>query len=182
MIKEQLEHKELLNLKLAKSFPNNPYLLILSPNQIPVHPSVYTNPSFYTSEFYGKILERLDESVENDAHKIKEILGLPIVTEKEDIKYWTKIADSERKSIDFGCIGSNIAIQPDSNIERILECESDFPNMTKERAMTFSMSQDKLSVPTWYQHTPTESGISVFMYLRNFAILFNNLGVQELNK
>jgi len=51
-----------------------------------------------------------------------------------------------------------------------------------DRAVVFSLEEDRLSIPSWYTHTPAENGMDVYLCLRNFAIMFNNLGIDEINR
>ena len=89
----------------------------------------------------------------------------------------------EKQEIELSRLGSsNIALCPGTYIERIITSENELPSLNKERAMQFSRKKECLDVPSWYTHTPGSNGFDVFLYMRNFAILFNNLGLDELKR
>jgi hypothetical protein len=161
--------------------PTSRFMPILSPRYFPIHPTVYDSSFAYTPEFVNKILLALDNSVVEDVKAINQALGIEVKYEPIKIKDFYIIANPTIRSVDITYVGSNIAVQPGAHIEHIIENDWDLPpRMIGERALLFSKETDRLVIPSWYTHTPEENGTSVYLYLRNFAILFNNLGIEEL--
>ena len=87
----------------------------------------------------------------------------------------------QRKSVDLQWAGNGIGIGgPDSTRRSIGELATLPELMDRERVMMYSRSEEILDVPTWYSHTPGTAGINVYMHFRNFAIQFNNKGIDRL--
>lgn len=170
---EQLTYDELLN-------PKSKYMSILGPRYIPIHPAVYNSEFAYTRDFAEKVLSSLDDSVLYDIQIINKTLGIKIECEKPDMRFFNVVANPLKRSIDVEYGSSNIAAEPESNIEIMLTKNDLSGYMIEKRAKIFSMTDDELKIPTWYIHNIDDNNIGIYLFYRNFAILFNNLGIDEL--
>jgi hypothetical protein len=167
-----LSHEELLNL------PDG----IAHPGQIPVHPDVYRNPNAYKPDFFEIVFARVHESIARDQETIRKVLNKRIELKFLPRENFWGGANPEGQSVDFGYAGSNIALETRSDCKRITDNYGAMPSMPPGRLMEFSLRKGEgiLAVPVWYTHTPWENGLDVFLHFRNFAIQFNNAGVELL--
>jgi len=44
------------------------------------------------------------------------------------------------------------------------------------------MAEERIRCHAWYIHNFLDNGLPLIHYFRNFAIMFNNLGLKELEK
>ena len=156
---------------------------VLGPGSIPVHPLVYRSDFAYSSEFLAHVLSNVPQGIGRDLDAIERILGRK-PSHTMDQLLDTRIVgrnNPNRKSIDVvGGVSSNIAIEPGSHIETIRRDLSGLPYLSAGRAALFSLNPERTEIACWYTHTPFTNGFGVFLQLRNFAILFNNLGIDRL--
>jgi hypothetical protein len=173
MYPEQLTYDELLN-------PNGICMKILSPRYIPIYPKVYESTFAYTPDFAKKILNSIDESVSLDIDNINKTLGTKIIYEKPDMKSLIIETYPDIRSIDVQYGNSGIAAEPGSFTEILLTKYDTWPQMNIQRAKIFSMTNDKLKIPSWFIHNIDDHGIGIYLFYRSFAILSNNLGIEQI--
>jgi len=173
MYPEQLTYDELLN-------PSAISMKILSPRYIPIHPSVYNSTFAYTLDFAKKILDSIDESVSLDIDNINKTLGTKIIYIKPDMESLIIKAHPDIRSIDVQYGNSGIAAEPGSNIEIMLTKYDAWPQKNIQRAKAFSMTKNELKIPSWYIHNIDDHGMEIYLFYRNFAMLFTNLGIEQI--
>lgn len=171
------------------------YVKILSPNEIPVHPKVYESEFAYTQKFADEVKSSVPDSMKKDISEIERILGLKFgfdVTDcglknEDGIILYENIdvaADSKRKCVEVSYFSSNIAINNEVGFGRFLQYDaSDFAFPTGlEKLKKFSLPcsfSEGIKVPAWYVHNHLDHGNPLMLYFRNFAIMFNNLGIKR---
>jgi hypothetical protein len=182
-----LTHEELIN-------PRAKYAeKVLWPWQIPIHPKVYDSKLAYTLEFVEQVRAKVPESIRRDVLTIERMLNttLNLSVEdtaikrtnsqfRDDLEYtqiWSRV-EPTKKTVGLEIGGTNIDIDP-VNVPRCLIPESHHPmSKDKLRAYAFETEPD-LKIHTWYIHNIMDHGIMGELYLRNFAIVFNNLGLDR---
>ncbi len=169
-----LTYKELIE-------PTNRGEAVIGPGRIPVHPLVYHADLTYTADFVALVYSKLAESIAQDLKAIEDRLHWTPGTVETILgeKHISAYIKSNKQSIDAGFVGSNIALEPKSQCEKILTEPYQFPPFSEERLREFSLTPNRIAIPSWYTHTPGENGFSIYLQLRNFAILVNNLGIQR---
>jgi hypothetical protein len=115
-----------------------------------------------------------------DIRSIHKTLGTKIECEKPDMRFFNVVANPVNRSVDVSYGSSNIAVEPGSNIEIMLTKNDLSAYIIEKRAKIFSMTDDELKIPAWYVHNIDDNSIGAYLFYRNFAILFNNLGIEEL--
>lgn len=164
---------------------------ILGPNQIPIAPQVYFSDFAYTQAFVNEVAGEAQSSVARDIAMIEQILkkkfnvtvtydGIEDGINNLDLAFVDHVADEEKKKIDVVHSSSNIAL--DGRLEkpnRELQLTSSYP-MSAERLKQFSVTKEGLTIPVWYVHNHLDNGLPLELYFRNFAIMFNNLGIKKL--
>lgn len=190
MIALALQYTELVE-------PKRRYDKILRPDEIPIHPSVYTSPFAFTPDFLREVRRQMPQALRDDISEIERILGekSEIVVTEESIAYRReetrfdqiehKVNPVERK-LSVGVYASTIGILPhlprprvlEINTGRTLGIQSAHP-LSQEKALEYAFDSDGdyLKLYTWYTHNLHDQGEPLFHYLRTFAILFNNLGL-----
>ena len=184
---EPLAYRELIT-------PNRRYgPRVLQPREIPIHPLVYENAACFTQEFLDRIRGRIVESMREDDMTIREALGTDIglIIGDSSISHASRevpynrmqlTVDPEKKEIgaELGATSTYIL----RHLPReLLVCESDLHPMSLERLREYSFDSSDpnyLIMHTWYQHNIEDQGWGVFHFLRNFAILFNNVGLESI--
>ncbi len=169
---------------------------ILMPHEIPVHPLVYTSQFAYTPEFAEEVRKSVPVSIDQDIIEIERIFGNKSRIVIQDGKIfdrdaeWKKIsldeinvlADQERRSVDVSYCSSNIALEdrrPDQ--KRKLRLDANHPlSLDRLRQYSSNPRGELIEIPTWYVHNYSDNGFVLELYFRNFAIMFNNLGIQRL--
>ncbi|GEM_PF-3338667 len=185
-----LIHSELLD-------PKSRYEKILAPNRIPVHPQVFDSEFAYTQGFIDEVLHCVPDSIQDDIISIDKLFpsktGLIFsergVTTKGGTEYFFTdfyhMAREER-AIDVSWGSSNIALDPNKDGKRggqRLEMSLIEPHPTPIAKLSeYSLARDSLRIPRWYIHNVGDSAFPVFLYFRNFAIVFNNHGLQTIGK
>jgi len=170
---------------------------ILMPSEIPCHHLVYTSQFAYTPEFAEEVRRRVPASIDQDVLEIERIFGkkFRIVIQNGKIfdenADWRKIsldginviAEPERRSIDVLYCGSNIALE-DRRLEqrRILRLDTNHPlSLDRLREYASNPKEEELIIPRWHVHNIYDNGFILELYFRNFAIMFNNAGIERLN-
>lgn len=179
-----LEYRELVDSEGA--------IKILPSNYIPVHPHIYFSDFAYTGEFLTEVRKSLPDSLKNDVAAIEEILktdlGITItdeiITDKYDQLKFVDVASYvgfSGNSIEVEFVSSNIALDKRKGQEKKLSVYSPHP-MPIDRLKEYAISPDNtdLDIRTWYTHNYSDNGLPLELYFRNFAIMFNNLGLKKL--
>lgn len=163
----------------------------LTPIEIPIHPLVYDSPDCYTQEFLDRIRGRLVDSVREDDIIIREVLGVDTKLDigDESIRFGCReipyssvryIFDPEKREIGAYIATTSASIRRHAETKLFLSPFNPHP-MSLERLKEYaydSSDPEKPKVHTWGIHNINEQGIGAVLLLRNFAILFNNLGLE----
>lgn len=183
---------------------------ILGPHMIPVHPLVYESSHVYTPEFGQRVWESVPESIRQDIAAIESIVKgkVPVEVTDEAVRLtWfgdrldgvTLPGDVERfedfvvaatpsvKRMEvrqrFSADGLNIWIMASDNRYLYTMPIVEHP-MSKEKARQYEIDdpekyQDE-GLIVWHAHNNGNAELPLELIFRNFAIMFNNLGLQEL--
>lgn len=179
------------------------FVPILEPNEIPVHPDVYKSPLVYTNEFVLEVAETVPDSIRKDVATMQ-ALGINLnveVTEGEGLVSTYRnghISFTAFKdfiiSIVSGETGlpevqveyvpgnaTNIALIREGYCKRVFYPDPEYPMPEKKLKAYGHVSGDyDTTLPTWYIHNLSFAGLGGLLYLRNFAIMFNNIGLKKL--
>jgi len=170
---------------------------ILLPAEIPLHSDVFRSDFAYSPEFADQVAKAIPTELTRDISDIERILGrkLNLKITPEGIAYdsphsmlyefemFHHRADPERKTIDVGCGAANIAMDARED-RRIVHDVSEFTKhpMGTERLSQYALSQEdgKAQNVFWYIHNISDGILPLQLYFRDFAIVFNNLGLERL--
>lgn len=172
------------------------YVQILGPNEIPVHPSVYASPLVYTPQFVKTVVAAVPDSIKRDIETIDRVIhsNYNFEIDEEGLNEgsshkilftdFTATCNPQRRQVEVEYVSSNIAGgSPPGGYKPYRFSPRPHPiPMDKLIAYGFDPDDDESTIYTWYTHNILSFGNRVFMYFRNFAIMFNNLGLQELAK
>lgn len=152
---------------------------VLRPDRIPIHPVVYDSEFAYTPEFVEEVKKRVPDSLREDISSIEGMLGKSLDMEVEDTYMRKPDCFPDRldyKDINFTVDTGRVIVNKSST--SIALFPENLPTVTldyDERFRDYTFGQ---GVHTWYIHNYGDQGIMVGLYLRNFAIVFNNLGLR----
>lgn len=164
---------------------------ILLPGEIPLHPAVFNSDLVYTLEFVKQVYYAIPESVEKDVFEIEKALGT-----KTGIKVTEGISIADaldglafnmldhrpnplRKCVDIIYGQANIAMDVEDKAVRHLFDQHPMGRL-KQESYAFSNDGGRLEHLVWYVHNIHDGRLPMDLYFRNFAILFNNLGLEQL--
>jgi len=175
---------------------------ILYSHEIPISPDVFNSDFAYTTDFIERVKNAVLSSMVEDISEIERILQISLLVEidGEKIMHGSRTLDISQintyphkkgNSVNVGFASSNIAMdntEPDNFYPFIgkIILEPEYAEIDRhpmgERLFKFSMKgRYGLRVaPVWYAHNLDTARLPLNLYFRNFAILFNNLGVQQL--
>lgn len=180
--REPLTYAELVNINTGR---------ILFPENIPVHPLVYQSDFAYSTDFVASVKAAIPASIKEDVDAIETALGiqlgisiedgLPVQGQDKMERYALTVKpDSTRRFVEVSYGAStNIAVDTRPGYLRRLEPLASHP-MSREKLQTYSLEQERIIIPSWYIHNLSDNGFKVALYLRNFAIVFNNLGLSKI--
>ena len=123
----------------------------LNPKYIPINLQVYNSTFAYKENFLEKVVISLEKEIQNDLSVVEKFLNEKIYFCKKNLNDFFYFSKQDTQTISFHYFGSQVFIQQ-------------FLNET----------------PSWNSFRAEENGLSVLFYLRNFAISFNNLGIDYL--
>ena len=123
----------------------------LNPKYIPINPQVYNSNFAYKNKFLEKVVLSLEKEIEEDLSVVENFIHEKIYFCKKNVNDFFYFSKPDTQTINFQYWGSQIFIQ------QILG-----------------------EIPSWNSFRAEENGLSVLFYLRNFAISFNNLGIDYL--
>lgn len=170
----------------------------LLPFDIPLHPLVYDSEFAYTEEFLDEVCTSLPESMRRDISEIEQVLGksLNIVVEDKELISEDKTLEvdlfmrrciSEGRIVSLTYSSTTIYIEP--NEKRTLNKSQlkDHP-MGLEKLEHYSSPSDEEDlydeghplIVFWCDHNMDTAPEPARLYMRNFAIMFNNLGLERL--
>lgn len=175
---------------------------VLNPDKIPIHPAVYESPSVYTHQFTTMVAMAVPGSIRRDIEAMKRVLNTDFNLEVDEESIYIKGVDSDLKNLfksfdldtypdkhrlDLMYGSSNIAVVPPERgrIPFTFRPFSFNPHpIPLEKLIAYGYDPDdgRKDLISWYAHNLPRFHIPIRMYFRNFAIMFNNLGLQEINK
>jgi hypothetical protein len=150
-------------------------------------------------EFAREVMSALPESIERDVTSIEKMLGTDIkikVTgtalhsdseyafafDLGDVNFY---ANPERKSIDLDYGSANIAMYADMSeaiLRHIYPIQNHPMNQARIQEYAFSHEHGSIQNIMWYTHNIQDAAMPLRLIFRNFAIIFNNLGLQKLQE
>ncbi|MDP2946615.1 MAG: hypothetical protein Q8N88_00735 [Nanoarchaeota archaeon] len=184
-----LQYSELISPSRSKG--------ILLPAEIPLYPDVFKSNFAYTSDFVDQVAIAVQRELPRDISEIERILKreLHIVVSPEGIAYdipgsrvyefdmFRHSANPDRKTVDVGCGSANIAMdaREDRLIVHAVHEISRHP-MSKDRLREYAFPHPGGEVQNifWYIHNMSDGILPMQLYFRDFAIVFNNLGLERL--
>lgn len=123
----------------------------LNPRYVPINSQIYNSTFAYKENFLEKVVLSLEKEIEEDLSVVEKFLNEKIYFCKKNIEDFFYFSKAEIQTVSFQYFGSQIFIQQIINEN-----------------------------PSWNSFRAEENGLSVLFYLRNFAISFNNLGIDYL--
>lgn len=172
--------------------PNRLAGKIIEPHEIPVHPTVYQAASVYTPEFAEQVTQSLFDSIRKDVATIERIMRTnlrlevtdeAIVQDGDELLFedFTVRANPKAKFVEVCRVSSNIALDTRVGYQTKFRPSATHPmSIDKLRAYGFNPEQPDIRLPTWYIHNLSLAGFGGFLIYRNFAIMFNNLGLRKV--
>ena len=195
-----LEYGELVDLDRMRKYGLSP---ILDPHEIPVHPVVFKSPSVYTPEFANRVWLSVPDSIRADIAAIEEGVGPPVPVRISDLGVYeitqrlgrpiqqlfldfAIAADPEKKSIwveplrsadaiNLGLSGSHHRLSDDRVFNR-----ASIPQAKLASYVLPETDESEGGIITWYAHNIGMAELPLLLIMRNFAIQFNNLGLQQV--
>ena len=176
---------------------------VLLPDKIPIAPDVYNNPACFTEEFVAKVRGRIVPSMMEDALVIGETFGEPtgfmitkdFIITPDNPGYQLKFSEIEHDvfpahlggGVSVDLTAASASIYRDNRDRELYICswrpETENHPMSLERLREYAFDSSNPNEPrvrVWHTHNLGGMGNGMDHYLRNFAILFNNLGLAEL--
>ena len=166
---------------------------ILMPDEIPIHPYVFNSDFVYTPKFIEEVRKNLPESIEQDISEIERILGIDLglkvtptgICEKEHeyecgFRLFRSGVYPDREYLTLGIGATSIAMEKkQGNLRRSMK----LPKSQRRHPMNLDKlkqysSNDRIAI--WHTHNIHDGNMPWQLYLRNFAIVFNNLGLERL--
>lgn len=177
----------------------------IEPKEIPVHPLVYDCPAVYTHDFVDRVRTTIPNSIKDDIEAIRGKIGdeiwdrlvgdkpLPLVqnsTPDRDIMFLGRFSFevNPQRQVWINAPGEavNLALDRTRPDIRIIFLPFDYPT-PKRKLKRYTVNPEKYpndydnkGIIGWYAHNFSMASLSTKLYLRNFAIQFNNLGLQEV--
>lgn len=166
---------------------------ILMPNEIPVHPLVYNSDFAYTAEFIDKVEKSVVDSLKQDILTIDNTLGtrLRIAADNGKIRDLMNrselilssieiFVNSEQRFVEVSYTSSNIALDTREGFKRRLNIYTPL-SLSPDKLKEYSLHSEETEIASWHIHNLNMGGFALAMYFRNFAIMFNNLGLRRLD-
>ncbi len=180
----------------------NSSLVILEPNAIPVHPDIFLSPLVYTKEFAAEVAMSVPSSIRQDVAEIERKLGVHLgmevteegvahvnrITQANEIIYFKDFAvtvspgETGFVEVDYNKgDATSIALVRKGYCQRVFSPDNSHP-MPEEKfkAYGYPPGDYDIKLPTWYIHNLRFVGLGGLLYFRNFAIMFNNLGLKKV--
>lgn len=180
---ELLLHEELLA-------PKRQFDRILSVKEIPLLPRLFEDRRVYTTTYVDTIVAQMPSVIQQDIVAITRVIGSapPFTVDAKGLvgasggRYnfdtFTHVVDPKAKTIDVWCFSTNIGMHRRQPHLRPFELDHPLPG-TKQGRFLYQ-TQDTPKFAGWYSHNTFGMGFEIMVYMRNFAIAFNNVGVKTL--
>jgi hypothetical protein len=153
--------------------------IILMPNNIPLHLEVYNSDFAFTEGFVGEVTAKIPDSINDDIDTMNKI-NIPIVLNKDrfNLKDFKIDVSTEKRFVELARGGSNIAMDCRKGYRCFFDETDVF--LDSKKVNEYSLGKGIRFIPRWYIHNLGDCGVNGELWFRNFAILFNNLGMEEL--
>lgn len=166
---------------------------LLTPGHIPVHPLVYDANFPYQLDFLRRVNDSIPGLIEQDLEAIAAILG-----EKSPVELRGRRVGSGKKAIDLDDVkfyaygparryfslhrgGSSMALGDHDGVKtEPLPYWGHPMDIEKFEAYKIPTNDSLPTVHVWHTTNMNDYGFYWKLYLRNYAIGFNNLALQEL--
>ncbi len=185
---QPLTHSELLSERTYR--PG-----ILLPGEIPLHAAVFNSDFAYTPEFVEEVRKEVPKSIEEDVSEIEKKLGqdlglkvtetgIYIVNQNYECRFkdFSHRTDPEGKLVNVGIGHMSIAMDHKGGMKAVVGLDSFRHHpMDTDKLKQYSFEEkgnDRVAV--WRAHNIHDQVKSWQIYLRNFAIMFNNLGLRKM--
>lgn len=179
-----LTHEELIS--LTRSNP------LLMPGEIPVHPSVYGADFAYKLDFLRRVHGAVPRTLEEDLRVIEQKLKVNAHVEVDNRRIGKGdsavnldavgffLSAGRYFSLQFGNL--SIALGDKEGYESPMVTHTGLHPMSRERFEAYRVETgDSLPVAhAWSTNNTHDKGFYWKLYLRNFAIAFNNMALQEV--
>jgi hypothetical protein len=168
---------------------------ILPPKEIPLHPTVYGFEPAFKLGFLERVRQATPEAVIQDLEAIKGVLGfsLGIELSGNELREGQNEIDLDRVriipslrrnffSVNYG--STNMSLGDMEGFEpRRLQPASDHP-LSQEKLKAYAIDPDDplLTAYRWDTNNLFDHGVALTSYMRNFAILFNNMALDEIER
>lgn len=195
-----LEYGELVDLDRSRKYGLSP---ILDPREIPVHPKVFGSPNVYTQEFAQQVWISVPDSVKRDIAVIEGKTGVPVPVEVTNVSISETQGDPTFREVErFGefFVQANpkersVWVEPEFTATAInlgldkehfyktgvhLLKKGPIPIEKQRLYLTPPAKNTERGIITWYSHNVGMARLPLLLILRNYAIQFNNLGLQRL--
>jgi len=185
-----LTHEELIA-------PTRRFKRILLPDEIPLHPFIFKSDLVYSREFLDEVRRALPVSVSEDVTQIEKMLGkspeiqvtetgvankLPHALEYAFSDFSFHAKNNRQVDVAYGSANIGMDAQENRRIFREVEDLENHP-MSLEKLKNYGIQDDdKIKNIFWYVHNVHGYGMPAELIFRNFAILFNNLGLARLQE
>jgi hypothetical protein len=192
-----LEYGDLVNPEFAQ-YGVSP---ILDASRVPIHPLVFESPQFFTVDFARRVLASVPNSIRRDVAEIEAKCGpkVPVkivergvtlvrdetLVDEEDITLFSDVRIIKESATDIGLAyyASGFAIDLWADSTRPVFGDPDNLLMSRVKAQYYEVDADKYNYDgmlKWDAHHRGYARLPLQLILRSFAIMFNNLGLEEL--
>lgn len=166
---------------------------ILRPSEIPVHPAILEKDFIYSQDFLKEVVKATPEMVTADIKtiesKLNVKLGLKLIDKGIEDKsnrlaflpFDSIIVQPKSCWIEMSYSGDpNICIGPEVG-ENFFYEDCPYP-IPQDKAEIYAISKEnkEIELQGWQTHNITYQGFPFEIFSRNFAIVFNNLGLDRL--
>ena len=176
---------------------------ILEANFIPIHPQVYKSRFAYSKKFIYEVRKKVPEALKYDLSVIDPILkkydvkltmtdkSIMHMHEFDEVEFYNDDMFSiEDNRFRIGTAVTHMTLMKDRPKELYLgKIDNNNSHPMLEEGLSdelakynFSDEEGVLRVYTWGSHDLPCRGLPFLLYSRNFAIVFNNLGIDRLEK
>lgn len=200
----KLKHSDLITttgewFEFRKRYRTFAHPELLRPMDMPVHPKVAKSDLPYKRDFVEEVRDAVPKLVIEDLKAIRDRLGtsLQFQVKPEGIferNYREPIGDGFKyEEVNFIGNGRGTIVEKyatsiwftfptdEQDNDRFTErYEGQFPESIARAYRMESEGAETKRFYTWQQHNPDDMGFAFALYLRNFAISFNNLGLDKL--
>jgi hypothetical protein len=175
--------------------PNRTHDVLLDPREIPLHPLVY-NSELYKPSFVTRVHQAVPKAVLADISVIERILGINIDIPVTDQQIGPGIVsavvlDEIRfgysrggKAIDLSFKGTSMGVGTLEGIRPFTFSPNETHPLPSEKIQAYSCLTDGpfSYLHGWSTNNYQNKSLPFWLYARSFAVLFNNLGLDELQQ